>query len=66
MSEAETIARGLSEAQRGWITNCFYGRYGWRVVGYRKKACELGLCYPNTSRMTPLGLAVRDVIAKGG
>jgi hypothetical protein len=59
---AEEIAGKLTEAQRRWLVGAFYGRGGWRIVGYRKKACDLGLCHPGTSLITPLGHKVRAIL----
>lgn len=59
------LAGGLSEAQKRWLTEAFYGRGGWRIVGARKKACELGICHPGTSLITPLGMALRNHLNKG-
>lgn len=53
------IAAGLSKAQRGWLDNAWYGSRGWQI-NYRPKACELGLAFPKSSKLTPLGLAVRQ------
>lgn len=61
---AEEIARTLTKAQREWLHGAWYGLHGWRIVGYRKKACELGLCLPNTSRLSPLGLEVRAILER--
>lgn len=58
-SDLSKLAAKLTKAQRDWLLGAFYGRGGWRIVGYRKKACELGLCADRTSLITPLGLALR-------
>lgn len=53
------IAAGLTKAQRGWLRDAWVGPNGWRTYR-RSKASELGLCYIGSSRLTPLGLAVRQ------
>jgi hypothetical protein len=59
---AQEIAAKLTKAQRQWLLDAWVGAHGWRIVGYRGKAIELGLCHPRSSRLTPLGLAVRQII----
>lgn len=65
-TEAERVAGRLTKAQRRWLADAFYGRDGWRIVGFRAKACELGLCHPQTSRLTPFGLEVRATPTQEG
>jgi hypothetical protein len=56
--DLDKLARGLTEAQREWLRDAWYGNGGWRI-NYRKKACDLGLTNPGTSLLTPLGLALK-------
>jgi hypothetical protein len=64
MNDVAAIAKGLTKAQQRWLIDAYYGSHGWQICGYRPKACELGLCLPRSSRLTPLGLAVRAIIEK--
>jgi len=61
-ADAKQIADGLSEAQRRYLTEAFYGRGGWRIVGYRKIMVDKGLCLPGSSVISPLGLQVRAAL----
>ena len=57
----EQIAERLSEAQKRWLLDAWYGRSGWQI-NYRKKACDLGLTEPNSGRLSPLGHSVREIL----
>lgn len=65
MTEAEIIAGRLTKAQRQWLLDAWVGANGWRTYR-RSKAIELGPCYIGSSRLTPLGLAVRQVLQERG
>lgn len=60
MTDVAKIADSLTRAQCRWLDEAWYGAHGWRITGYRKKACDLGLCEPGTSRLTTLGQSVRN------
>ena len=65
MTDIAKIAKGLSEAQRSWLQDAWYGPLGWQI-NYRKKACDLGLCFPGSSKLSSLGLAVRQYLMENG
>ena len=60
-ADPREIAKGLTKAQRQWLRDAWYGSLGWQI-NYRPKACDLGLCLPRSSKLTPLGLAVRAIL----
>jgi hypothetical protein len=62
MDDVARIAEGLTKAQQRWLEDAFYGASGWRIVGWRKKASQLGLCHPGTSLITPMGMSVRSYL----
>lgn len=70
MTPADEIARvaaSLSEAQRRALDDAYYGQGGWRVVYASRALVKKGILHPpGSSRITPLGLAVRDFLREQG
>ena len=59
--DPEQVEARLRKAQRGWLLNAWYGSLGWQI-NYRAKGCFLGLRWPRSSKLTPLGIAVRNIV----
>lgn len=59
----EQIAAGLTEAQKRQMTDdVWYGPHGWRTKHGSPALFAKGLTVGSSSRLTPLGLAVRQAL----
>jgi hypothetical protein len=63
MTQAQEIAKGLSERQRAILRDePWYGARGWKLKRPRWWLYTFGLAVPGSSYLTPLGLEVRAIL----